>query len=93
LKHIYGLDATNRSLLLAGFCPFFLADSSAGNAAQIAEAKPSSPQDPSMVAARAKVAATVAMAATKGKKKGTTAEGEDDRRRPARGRGRRAPRR
>ena len=79
-------------LLFAGFRSFILADSSGGHAAQIAAAKPSSPQEPSRVAARAKVAATVAMAVTKGKEKGNVG-GEDDRRRPARGRGRRAPRR
>ena len=65
---------------------------SAGNPAQTADAKPSAPHDPSRVAARAKVAATVAMAATMGKKKGAAAAA-DDRRRPARGRGRRATRR
>ena len=71
---------------------FFLADSSAGNPAQIAEARSSSSHDPSRVAARAKVAATAVMAATT-KTKGSSAQGEDDRRRPARGRGRRAARR
>ena len=62
------------------------ADSSAASAAQLAEAKPSSPDDPGRVAARAKAAAAVAMTATKAKKK--AALGHDgERRRPARGRG------
>ena len=59
--------------------------------AQLAEANPSSPEDPSRVAGRVKVAANVAMAVTK---KGQNDDFEEgDRRRPARGRGRRAPRR